>query len=131
MNDPKNEVPPPKPVRVVELKTDPKVLVPFLLVVAGIAVAAAYHKISPELAGLLLAALGMPSVVGVKTLPQLVSAIVHELQRQGASAPPPSITSKVPPPPALPTSTETPNGLDTPAGEMPAASTTKPKGNLQ
>ncbi len=112
----------------------PLVAIPFLIAVACTIAAAAWHKISAETAAMILVALGFPSAIGVKTVPQLMSALVAELQRQLASMPPPPITSVAPPPAPLqpltsivppaaltPTGTEHPTDLVTipPEGRQP------------
>ena len=109
--------PPPSKNRVIEVRTDPRILIPFVLIIIGIVVAAGLGKISVEMAGLLIGVLGMPSVFGVKTMPQLVQQIVSELQRQMASMPPPVLTSVVPPPPKVPTDTDAQPNLSEPPKE--------------
>ncbi len=94
------------PAKKVALKRDPKILIPFVVIVAAIVGAAFAGKISPEMAGLLLATLGFPSVLGVKTMPEVLTSLVAELQKQLASIPPAQLSSLVPPPPSLPSGVE-------------------------
>ena len=81
--------------KVLEVKTDPRVVVPFLLLGATIIAAAFFQKISAEMAAMMLAALGFPSMFGVKSVPDMMSALAIDVREGLSPAPPASTTPMV------------------------------------
>lgn len=79
----------PKDTKVPYFKNDPWVYVPFFLILAGILYFTATHRVSVEMAAILVGLLGFPSVAGTKTLTGLIAIMVKEAQKQLADSMPP------------------------------------------
>lgn len=71
-----------KETTILEFKKDGPLLLVHLLVIGSVIACLVMHKIDLPIAVALLAALNVPGLVGVKTVPDLVAAIVAEVQKQ-------------------------------------------------
>lgn len=87
-----------KDTRIAYLKKDPWIYIPFFLILIAILYAAATHRVSVEMAAILVGLLGFPSVAGTRTLSGLIAVMVKEAQKQ--------LADSLPPPPMPPDEVE-------------------------